>query len=596
MKQNLSKYLESLFINAPKTPGNDALFEELLGNLYDRYDELTATGVTPDAAYARVIGEVGDIRPLLEGVAPNGAAADPTPRGGYNAPQDSTPPPFYHTPEKHGSKKVRLAPEALRRAKQRKGIATAIAVMLYILWLVPTIVWEMVSPLFICVAIGTVILVLAHTQLPDYADDSALTYDEAARKNDTRVANILQAVGIGLLILSILPAATIYTEWGAALMFVCIALGVGMLIYAAFLRPSLDKKAAQQAAPAPQSKTGEVPPLIYEDATKKQRNRLILPVVLLSVVLALGVFITVAALNGIQVGIFTHGIDANLSKYTNHGSATITEPVDRLSISWTAGQVTVETYDGETVEIYETENGNAIAKVEDEMHWYLENGHLRIRFDGKGYFRIGIVKQPTKQLIVRVPREQAHLASLSLDTVSAEISVKNIAVSGAFSINGVSGNVTLTDISAAPFHYDAVSGSLVLTNGQFSRVDINTTSGNASLSNVIATECEFDSTGGNLALLDCSFTKIDADTTSGGLRVTAPQGLTALEFDTTSGDLILTLPADHAGFTAKLDATSGTFASEFSATTTGDTHRAGDGSLQIDMDSTSGDLTVRKGK
>ena len=591
MKRNLKIYLQSLFINAPKTAANDALFEELLGNLCDRFDELCAEGLAPDAAYARVIGEVGDIRPLLEGVAENGAAKDFTPKEDESK---STPPPFYTAPKKK-SKKVQLSPEALRRAKCYKGLATAAAVMLYILWLVPVIVWEAVAPLFIFVALGTVTLVLSGTQLPDYLDDSKLCYDEKTRKNDTRVANILQATGIGLLILSILPAATIYTEWGAALMFVCIALGVGMLIHAAFLRPSLDKKATEQAA-APQVTVGEAPPFIYEDATKKRHNRLILPTVLISVALLLAALITVAALNGIQVGIFTHGIDANLAKYTNHGSATITDPVDRLSIAWTAGQVTVEPYDGETVEIYETENGNAVAAVEDEMHWYLENGHLRIRFDGKGYFRIGIGKQQAKQLIVRVPRAQAHLASLSLDTVSAEVAVKDIAVSGAFSIDGVSGNVTLTNISAAPFHYDTVSGSLVLTNGQFSRVDIDTTSGNASLENVTATECEFDSTGGNLALLNCSFTKIDADTTSGGLRVTMPQALTALEFDTTSGDLILTLPADHAGFTAKLDTTSGTFTSELSTTTTGNIHRAGDGSLQIDMDSTGGDLSIRKGE
>ncbi|MBQ9801761.1 MAG: DUF4097 family beta strand repeat protein [Clostridia bacterium] len=588
MKRNLKIYLESLFINAPKTPTNDALFEELLGNLCDRYDELCAEGLTPDAAYARVIGEVGDIRPLLEGVAENGAAADYPP---HSETKSSTPPPFYNTPQKKG-KKVRLSPEALRRAKCLQGMATAAAVMLFILWLVPVMIWEAVAPLFICVALGVVILVLAGTLLPDYADDSKLSYDENTCKNDTRVANILQATGIGLLILCILPAATIYTNWGAGLMFLCIAIGVGMLIFAAFLRPSLDKSAVAKIAAAPQG--DKAAPLIFTDATKEKRNRLILPIVLISIIAVITVCIFVAGSYGLPFGLFTHGIDANLSKYTNHGNATMTAPVERLSISWTAGHVTVEPYDGETVEIYETQNGNTVAEVNDEMHWFLEDGHLRIRFDGKGYFRFGFKKQQEKQLIVRVPRSSTLLASLSLDVVSADLTVKGIGTKGALSVSSVSGNATLTDISAKLFRYDAVSGALSLTNGQLSHINVDTTSGNVTLANATATECDFDTTSGNITLLDCAFGSIDADTTSGDLCITSPQALASLSFDTTGGDLLLTLPADHAGFTAELDTTGGEFASDFPTTTAEDTHRTGDGSLQIEMDSTGGNLTIKK--
>ena len=66
MRENLKKYLQSLFADAASTPNNDALFEELLGNLYDRYDELIAAGDSPDVAYAHAIGDLGDISPLLE--------------------------------------------------------------------------------------------------------------------------------------------------------------------------------------------------------------------------------------------------------------------------------------------------------------------------------------------------------------------------------------------------------------------------------------------------------------------------------------------------------------------------------------------------
>ena len=77
MKDNLKVYLQSLFTNARNTARNSALFEELLGNHQDRYDELIAEGQSPANAYAKAIGELGDIDPLIEKneAAPDGGTA-----------------------------------------------------------------------------------------------------------------------------------------------------------------------------------------------------------------------------------------------------------------------------------------------------------------------------------------------------------------------------------------------------------------------------------------------------------------------------------------------------------------------------------------
>ena len=175
MKENLKSYLQSLFLNASHTARNDALFEELLGNLYDRYDELTADGTPPEQAYAKVVGELGDIRPLIE-------RTDPV--SGQNGQER-----IFHEPKegKHQppplGKKKQLSAEALCRAKHQKGLAVSLAVMLYILWLAPTVLvpWG-VAFLFLCVAAATSILIKALENAEPPISASMPTEDRAVAK------------------------------------------------------------------------------------------------------------------------------------------------------------------------------------------------------------------------------------------------------------------------------------------------------------------------------------------------------------------------------------------------------------------------------
>ena len=93
MKTKLKAYMDTVFADAERrAPYNQQvrdLKEEMLQNLYDRYDDLLAAGKTPSAAYNIAVAGVGDISDLLDSVVgsqPGGEAAGTT-AGASSAPK-----------------------------------------------------------------------------------------------------------------------------------------------------------------------------------------------------------------------------------------------------------------------------------------------------------------------------------------------------------------------------------------------------------------------------------------------------------------------------------------------------------------------------
>lgn len=555
MRENLKKYLQSLFMDAPNTPNNDALFEELLGNLYDRYDELIGEGLTPDAAYARAIGDLGDISPLIEKGQREEAAAPP--------------PPFYgkegERKREKGTGKRRLPPSRLCTAKVLRGAGIAVGVMLYILWLVLTVLFEWVWPLFVFAALGTIVIVLTCNLVPDFADDSELTYPPLLQKSFTLAANLLQAFGIGFCILCILPAALIDGNIGAALMFAIVALGVGMIIFASAIRPRLDKDLEDEAKIA-DGQWYERP-----EPRKKKRNWIIPLVVVCSVLALLFVGIFAAERMSFKLG-FGFYSRSNPLLYTNVGDAEIEEEISRLSVEWDAGSVTVIPYDGETVKIFETtKDGMVITDSEEQLRWYVEKGHLRIRVDGKKgfFFHWGRVQE--KHLTVQIPAKSAPFSGVSIDAISATVTMRNLSVYGTLDIDAVSSDVTLGAVWATTTEIDTVSGNINTAGSNLGKLSVDTVSGVTVCRNLSAADIDISAVSGNTVLENAVFT--------------------TLEIDTTSGDVLIKRHADS-GFIVEFDSTSGDFNTALAVNRSKGYYRYGDESMRIEMDSVSGDLTI----
>lgn len=72
MKQKLKEYMDVLFADAEKkAPGEPRLAElkeEMLRDLYDKYDDLVASGRSPEKAYCLAVSGMGDMDALLDSV------------------------------------------------------------------------------------------------------------------------------------------------------------------------------------------------------------------------------------------------------------------------------------------------------------------------------------------------------------------------------------------------------------------------------------------------------------------------------------------------------------------------------------------------
>ena len=125
VKYRIKEYLDAVFEDAERRASDPArlreLKEEMLGDLYDKYDHMIENGKTPSAAYNAVVAGVGDISTLLDSVAGASVASNGT----------ETPP---------HSKERGLTPEeeeARRKKRERGALLTSIAVAMYILCWVP---------------------------------------------------------------------------------------------------------------------------------------------------------------------------------------------------------------------------------------------------------------------------------------------------------------------------------------------------------------------------------------------------------------------------------------------------------------------------
>lgn len=72
MRSAINSYVDNLFKDAPAEPAVNELKEEILSNLQARYDDCINAGMTPQRAYAAVIGTMGDVSGLISQVSGSG--------------------------------------------------------------------------------------------------------------------------------------------------------------------------------------------------------------------------------------------------------------------------------------------------------------------------------------------------------------------------------------------------------------------------------------------------------------------------------------------------------------------------------------------
>lgn len=192
-----------------------------------------------------------------------------------------------------------------------------------------------------------------------------------------------------------------------------------------------------------------------------------------------------------------------------------------IDIEWVSGQVNVELYDGEGIQLSETMMDGSDAALKMEWQVNEDKGTLDIRSQPQL-----MSATEEKRLVVRLPRSLV-LHGLDIKTVSAGVSVD------------------LTDedtLTLQELDVTSVSGVISVYAANAGEISLSTTSGGISGS-VRTQKLEADSVSGSIDLaLDIMPTELEAETSSGSIVMqlcdlsTLPSPL-PVEFKTTSGKL-----------------------------------------------------------
>lgn len=233
-------------------------------------------------------------------------------------------------------------------------------------------------------------------------------------------------------------------------------------------------------------------------------------------------------------------------------------PDGHVELDTFSGEINVTGWDQNTVDVEARIEGEDAEFVDKTALQFDERpGRLVIKADYDdvedtqqflGLFNIGNVERPDVHFTIRMPRS----TRLTVDDFSSEISVMGLDAD--VSLDTFSSSVHLRDLDGT-FDLETFSGS----------VD-----------------------GENLR------GRVRLETFSGDVRLTMSELTVDSQFETFSGDIELTLPADAAFELVGDDDTFGELNSEFALKIQDGRRIAGQGGVEIDVESFSGDLQLRK--
>lgn len=179
MESKLRAYMDQLFSQTRPTKAAVELKEEMLQNLTDKYHDLLAEGKSPEAAFNIATASIGDISELLEQL------------------------------KKEETQTPRYSEDQIARSRQRSAICISVAVMLYILCLVPCIIWNEygVILMFVMIAAATGLIIYNSMTKLTYkkTDDTVVEeFKEWKSESDERrktIKSICHAIGTIFLVL-----------------------------------------------------------------------------------------------------------------------------------------------------------------------------------------------------------------------------------------------------------------------------------------------------------------------------------------------------------------------------------------------------------
>lgn len=295
--------------------------------------------------------------------------------------------------------------------------------------------------------------------------------------------------------------------------------------------------------------------------------------------------ISVFALSGCS---FMSSINYADAEQYSVGDAEITDKIENVAIDWPSGNVNVVAHSGDSFLLSE--------KTGDErsddfrVHWWLEDTTLHVKFAKSGT-NLWLFRAGHKELTLTVP-EAFAFSDITIHSASAEINVKGL-TTDTLSVSAASGDMTV-DCTANTVKLNSASGNIDLTGmGKAEKIGINTASGEINAELVQAYQVELESASGKIYVAAASIDSLSTKAASGAVSCELDATPSECKLRAVSGAVNLILP-DAPDFTAKISTASGKFESDFALKKDGNTYICGNGNGIIDIETASGDVSIRK--
>lgn len=268
------------------------------------------------------------------------------------------------------------------------------------------------------------------------------------------------------------------------------------------------------------------------------------------------------------------------------------DPTADVSLDNVKGRILVEVWDRHEIHI----GGFLGEGVEGlEIEGDADDLQVRVKYpEGGGWFGLGRKHSDESELRVTLPARVA----LTVDAVSADVEVRGLA-GRSLEIDNVSGDV-IVDTTADAVDIDSVSGD-VTVKAQSRTVALESVNGDLVLTGSVRERIAVESVSGDIRVgSEAPSQSVRADVVSGDIELRTPlAGGGRLRAESLSGDLEVSLPA---GTSARLKAStfSGNLRSDAGSVIKPEVGPGasldtvlGDGAADIDLETFSGNLTIR---
>ena len=278
---------------------------------------------------------------------------------------------------------------------------------------------------------------------------------------------------------------------------------------------------------------------------------------------------------------------ANAERYSI-GDASLSEPIEHLDIDWVSGKVNLVTHSDSSVLLSEEAD---FSKTDDmRVHWWLDGTTLRVRFSAPGV-RFSVFHHGEKELTIKIP-ETMNLDEITVNAASADVTVDGPIKAETLSVATVSGEM---DISCESNEIDLGSASGDIKLEQIAKtalVQLHTASGNIESRFERCEKANFDSASGEIDVVANELSSLIANSVSGNVSYEMKKAVRKCEIRTVSGEIMLGMP-DDLGFTVRINSASGDFRSDLALKKDGKTYVYKDGSAEVFLKTTSGDMMIR---